>query len=60
MESETIIAQLTDREAIVLNGLFWCVPVMKQAAVHIKALEREIARLNAEANSRQIDESQKD
>jgi hypothetical protein len=45
MESKILIEQLRDKEAIMLSGLFWCVPVMKQAAKHIEALEARIAEL---------------
>lgn len=42
MNHHPVVAQLRDREAIQLSGLFHCVPVMRVAAERIEELEREL------------------
>lgn len=39
MTREQLLAALVDEDAIVLSALFHCVPVMRQAAEHIRKLE---------------------
>lgn len=42
IEHHPVVAQLRDRGAIQLGGLFHCVPVMRTAADRIEELEREL------------------
>jgi chromosome segregation ATPase len=43
-----LVERLRDRDAIVLSGLFYCGPVMREAATALEAKEKELDALRAD------------